>query len=241
MMDELSNWCRKWRMRVNSDKIQVVHFRGKRVQKTECKFYLGANQISVVKKYRYLGCTITEHLNLKLTGDSLAEGAGRALGKVTAKHFQNKGLGYNTYTKLYNTCIIPIMDYGFGIWGYSNNDNLDKIHQRAIRVFLGVGRFTPIPSLIGDIGWTPPIIRRKICMLRLWNSIIKMEECRLPKIVYNDMQTETDSWLAEIKSIFNSINAIDVFERNVPIINFKQFCHRKAAPSTLYKLVVSFG
>ena len=50
-------------------------------------------------------------------------------------------------------------------------------------------------------------------MLRLWNSnVIKMEECRLPKIVYNDMQTVTDPWLAEIKSIFNSINAIDVFE-----------------------------
>ena len=178
MMDELSNWCRKWHMRVNSDKTQVVHFRGKRVRKTECKFYLGANQISVVEKYQYLGCTITEHLNLKLTADSLAEGAGRALGKVTAKHFQNKGLGYNTYTKLYNTCIIPIMDYGSGIWAYSNNDNLDKIHQSAIRVFLGVGRFTPVPGLIGDIGWTPPIICRKICMLNCgivlskWKNVV---------------------------------------------------------------------
>jgi hypothetical protein len=61
-------------------------------------------------------------------------------------------------------------------------------------------------------------------MLRLWNGITKMDASRLPKIIYNDMQAEIDPWLAEIKSIFDSINAIDVFERNVPIINLRQFC-----------------
>ena len=61
-------------------------------------------------------------------------------------------------------------------------------------------------------------------MLRQWHSIMKMAATRLPKIVYTEMQPGTDPWLKEIYSVFTSINASDIFHRNVPVCNFKQFC-----------------
>ena len=51
--------------------------------------------------------------------NALAEGASRALGKVLAKYYKNKGLGYKTYTKLYESCVYPIMDYCASVWGHA--------------------------------------------------------------------------------------------------------------------------
>ena len=114
------------------------------------------------------------------------------------------------------------MDYCSGIWGYGDNDNLDRVRQRAIRAFLGLNRFAPIAGMEGDMGWLPPIIRRKVCMLRQWNRIVKMDSNRLPKILYSQMKPRKDPWLDDIQSIFTSIKAVDVLERNVLIVNSKQ-------------------
>ena len=74
----------------------------------------------------------------------------------------------------------------------------------------------------GDMGWLPRIIRRKVCMLRQWNRIVQVDSNRLPKILYSQMKQRKDPWLDDIQSIFTSIKAVDVLERNVPIVNSKQ-------------------
>ena len=69
--------------------------------------------------------------------------ASRALGKVLAKYYKNKGLGYKTYTKLYESCVCPIMDYCASVWGYAaKNDKIIKIHTRAMHCFLGVNKYS---------------------------------------------------------------------------------------------------
>ena len=62
------------------------------------------------------------------------------------------------------------MDYCSSIWGYNDNDKLDKIHMKAIRCYLGVNRYAPKAGIKGEIGWTPPQIRRHLNILRLWNK-----------------------------------------------------------------------
>ena len=115
------------------------------------------------------------------------------------------------------------MDYCSAIWGYETHIKLNRIHLRAIRLFLGVNRSATVADLEGDMGWKPPIIQRKIHMLRYWNGLVKMEDSRLPKIMYNQMKLENNLWFKDRKTLFQSVNALDVLERNVPIINAKQF------------------
>ena len=145
-------------------------------------------------------------LNILTTGDVLAEGATRALGKILAKYYTNKGLGYETYTKLYNSCISPIMDYCSGIWGRQNNDNILKVHNRAIRCFLGVNKYAPIAGFQGDMGWIWPQVRHKIEMLRYWNRILQLEQGRLPKQLFDFMKELNFGWMNDVKDIFKQIN-----------------------------------
>ena len=72
--------------------------------------------MEVVGRYKYLGLVLDEFLNYDTTATVLAESGGRALGAVYSKFKQLKGLGYNTYTKLYNTGVTPILDYCSGVW-----------------------------------------------------------------------------------------------------------------------------
>ena len=129
LLNELSKWCKRWRMCVNVKKTQILHFRPKRYKRTIANFKLGGHSITISENYRYLGCTINEYLDNKVTGNE--EGASRALGKLLSKFYSNKGLGFNTYKKLYDSCIVPIMDYAGGFCGYEPNENLNRIQIRA--------------------------------------------------------------------------------------------------------------
>ena len=223
LLDELFTWCHKWRMQVNNDKTKIIHFRPKFMSKTDFKFKYGETNIELVTSYRYLGVTLNEHLNKQTPGDILANGASRALGKLLSKYYLNRGLGLKTYKKVYDTCICPVMDYCAGIWGHAPNDKLDKIHMRAIRCFLGVNRYATKVGYEGELGWVPPLIRRQLEMLRLWNHLVGLNETRLPRIMYGLMMKHKNTWINEIISIFKRINCMDMFENNVKIVNFKVF------------------
>ena len=225
LLNELHNWCSKWRMAINADKTQVIHFRNRKVPKTTMSFHVGNEELKIVNSYRYLGATVNEVMEIDVTGNVLADGASRALGKLLSTYYRNKGLGIRTYTKLYESCIIPIMDYCSGVWGFTGNKKLDKIHMRAMRCYLGVNRYSAKVGIEGELGWVNPQIRRWLNMLRLWNRIVGMNNTRLPKIIY-EYQRSLDSkgnWCSEIKEIFSRILCNDVYENNVPIANVKVF------------------
>ena len=139
-------------MIVNTDKTQILHFRLKKVQKTNFRFHLGGNELLVVNNYKYLGFIFDQFMDKHTNGNGLADGASRALGKLLSKYYSNKGLAINTYTKLYEACVCPIMDYCSGVWGYSPNDKIHKVHMRAIRCFLGVNRYAAKAGMEGELG-----------------------------------------------------------------------------------------
>ena len=113
------------------------------------------------------------------------------------------------------------MHYCSGVWGYTQSKELDNIHFRAARCFLGVNKYAPKLGIEGDMGWISPDIRRKVEVIRFWNRVIGMDNYRLPKIVYNDMTKNGHPWLDEIRNIFVLTKTMDVFTNNVPVINQK--------------------
>ena len=139
-------------MNINIDKTKIIQFRTKRSHQSNFMFYLGRDKLKLTDTYRYLSCTLNEYLDFKITARTQAEGSSRALGKLSSKFY--KGLGYETYKKLYNSCIVPIMDYGSAIWGYNDNDNINKVQHRAMRNFLGVYKYAPKSG----VGWVRPLI-----------------------------------------------------------------------------------
>ena len=154
MLDMVNLWCHRWRMAVNQNKTQVVHFRKKGVNQSSTVFNLGSANLVYVGEYKYLGFIFDEFMSYEAGMQSLADSAGRALGSVINKMKVVREMGHKTYTQLYNACISPILSYAAGVWGGREAKVIDNIENRAIRCVLGVHKFAAIPAIQGDMGWT---------------------------------------------------------------------------------------
>ena len=62
MLDHVSEWCKKWQLKINPDKTQIIHFRGKQKPKTNHTFHCSENDIKIVPSYKYLGVILDEFL-----------------------------------------------------------------------------------------------------------------------------------------------------------------------------------
>ena len=65
----------------------------------------------------YLGLTLTEHLDYNITAKMVAQCAGRSLGLLIANYKSFGGPSYDVYTKLYNSCVAPVITYASSVWG----------------------------------------------------------------------------------------------------------------------------
>ena len=160
-------------------------------------------------------CILDEHLDYSTTANVLSGSASRALGGIYSKFKKLNGLGYQTYTKLYLTGVVPIMDYCSGIWGYQHFGKLNTVQNRSQRLYLGVHRFAPNMAVNGDMGWVSSNTRRKIEMLQLWNRLVEMDGNRLTKQIFLwDKDKSTRNWSDEVFKILTDIGLEQIFYQN---------------------------
>ena len=162
-----------------------------------------------------------EYIDFTVTANALAEAAGRAVGGLINKCIKNNNFRYDTYTKLYNSCVVPVMDYSAGVWGYSNYNKPNTVHNRAIRSFLGVHKYTSNIAINGDVGWTPPAVRRKIEMLKLFNRLMHLDKDRLTYRIFKwDWSHKNKTWGWSIRRILKDANLDIHIDLNMPYDNF---------------------
>ena len=123
-------------------------------------------------------------MDFNSTTETLFNSGGRTLGSMISKIHNFKDVGFETYTKLYYSCVVPVTDYCSGVWGFRDFHKGDMVQNRAIRYFLGLHRFTPILAINGDMCWPLTLHRRWTNMLRLWNRLVGMENNRLTKKIF---------------------------------------------------------
>ncbi|KAK6181789.1 hypothetical protein SNE40_009574 [Patella caerulea] len=128
---------------------------------------------------------LTEHLDYTCMAKHVAKSAARALGLLIAKAKCMGGLPYDSFTKLYNNLIYPIISYGAAIWGDREFSCVTAVQNRACRYFLGVGRYTPNAAVNGDMGWVPIHVRQWDSVIRHYGRLCNLTDSRLTKIVFN--------------------------------------------------------
>ena len=165
-LDEVHKWSTKWHLSINIDKTKVIHFRRASDPCTTFSFKLGGNNIDIVNSYRYLGLELNETLDYTYSAQILSDAGSRALGALTFKYIRSKGLHFDTYTKLYNSTVTPVVDYSAAVWASKTYAGCESVQHKAIRTFLGTGKKSPLPAIDGDMGWTPVHIRQQKEIIR---------------------------------------------------------------------------
>ncbi len=166
MLDIVKQWCSKWSMAVNTKKTQMVHFRAASMPRSNYMYTYGDLPIVILERYTYLGLMLTEFLDYHITASIVAKSAGRALGLLITKYKAFGGLPYDCYTKLYDSLVQPIIDYGSSVWDTKEYSCINAIQHRACHFYMGVGKHTSHAAIQGDMGLILPSQRQWINVTR---------------------------------------------------------------------------
>jgi len=91
------------------------------------------------------------------------------------------GLPYDVYTKLYDAVVWPVIRYRASIWGVKTCSCINALHTRAMRFFVGVGKFTPNNVVAGKMAWIPPDIHQWKSVISHWARLCNKPTPRLNK------------------------------------------------------------
>ena len=97
-----------------------MHIRRKGVKKTLKEFYVDGERIDVVEKYKYLGCTVNEHLECKGMIEERAMAGTRALSSwLRSCRAMVREVRGTTFRKLMEALVETVLLYGTEVWGGS--------------------------------------------------------------------------------------------------------------------------
>ena len=94
-LNTLSQWCERWKLKVNYEKSNIVHFRPPSALRTSFLFKVDDMPLQVASSYKYLGKLLYEHLDYHVSVKVVLPCAGRALGSVNSKSRANGGLPFD--------------------------------------------------------------------------------------------------------------------------------------------------
>ncbi|XP_071167139.1 uncharacterized protein [Mytilus edulis] len=138
---------------------------------------------------------------------AVAKAASRSLGLLISKckaKLINGGFQYCTSTKLFDTLVWSVIDYGASIWGTRDFSCINSIKNRAIRFFMGVGKYTPNMSLYGE----PCKIKQWTSVFRNWTRFNKMNDDRVNKkvFIWGNTCKKVKNWHFRVKNKFKELD-----------------------------------
>ena len=71
------------------------------------------------------------------------------------------------------------MELFFG--GNKSFSCINAVHNRAMRFYLGVGKYTPNAAVSGEMGWVPPVVRQWKHIANFWVRLSQTNDTRLNK------------------------------------------------------------
>lgn len=114
LLDGLKAYCDKWNISVNTEKTKIVVFKSGN-RRSNVELYFDNILLEQVTSFTYLGVTLSSNGNFFQTQKSLAEQANKALYSLN-KLFDKVHLNITEKIKLFDSMILPILNYGCEVW-----------------------------------------------------------------------------------------------------------------------------
>ena len=162
-IDRLGSWARKWGMRFQPVKCNMMQLTRKRIKKIHASYTLEGTNLENVESIKYLGVTITSDLRWNTHVSNVCTKANRTLG------FLRRNLHscpQEVKEAAYKGLVRPVLDYGSSVWdppGVVLQEELESVQKRAARFVTGnydyeTGSMT---GILGQLKWESLKKRRK--------------------------------------------------------------------------------
>lgn len=209
-LDILLETCKELGVEVNISKTKAMVFRnGGFLGKSE-KWYLGSEQLEVVKKYVYLGFTFTTAMSTTQSSKQLAIKGKRATFDMVRALNKLEVVTKDIFFKMFDAQIQPCLLYASEVWGLlATDDDVEKVHTYACKRFLNVSLRTPNSFVYGELGRFPLVVNCCVRVIRYWFRVLKMETSRLPHQAYKMLCTLDENgknnWVTTVRQTLSRL------------------------------------
>ena len=136
-IDRLGCWARKWGMRFQPVKCNIVQITRKRIKKINASYNLEGTVLDNVETIQYLGATITNDLKWNTHVSNMCTKVNRTLG------FLRRNLSacpLDVKESAYKRLVRPVLEYGSSVWDPSSlllQEEHEKVQKNATRFVTG--------------------------------------------------------------------------------------------------------
>ena len=201
-LDELSEYCKTWKLKVNSSKTKVTIF-GKTKYRGQRVFHFEGEPLEIVHNFKYLGIWFNYNGRFNLGIKHLADQGKRAMFSVFSKSCK-LDLPVDIQLDLFDKIIIPILTYGCEVWGFENTNILEKLHLSYCKQLLQLKKSTGNMFVYGELGRYPLSVIISTKMISYWHTMATGKETKLNTKLYNilhnlnERNLYTSKWLLSI-------------------------------------------
>ena len=162
-IDRLGSWARKWGMRFQPVKCNMMQLTRKRIKKIHASYTLEGTNLENVESIKYLGVTITSDLKWNTHVSNVCTKANRTLGFLRRNLYS---CPQEVKEAAYKGLVRPVLDYGSLVWdppGVVLQEELESVQKRAARFVTGNYNYETgsMTGILGQLKWESLKKRRK--------------------------------------------------------------------------------
>jgi len=130
ILKQSQDYCIIWGLKLNTNKTKIMIFQ--RGRHTSHDIYINDQEIEIVKSFKYLGVNLFKNNNWNRTQQRVAQHASHALHNLFIILNQTD-LPISELIKLYNTMVVPTLNYGAEIFDFHECKDIELIHNKFCR------------------------------------------------------------------------------------------------------------
>jgi hypothetical protein len=217
MLNIVSEFCSKWRFKLNARKSAVVVFCK---NKGGNEWKLGNSKIPVLNCYKYLGVHISDDLKWKVNISKIVEKAKKRLNS-TKVLLRNNKLSVKARLVIWKTILRPLLEYASCTWWTNRVEEkeIERVQLSAAKTILGVNSKTSDVVVRGELGLHSLKLRRDIALLKWAGHVAKLDSSSLIKSLFELRYSfkgrgrgRTRTWRAILDSVIKNYNLVDEFK-----------------------------
>ena len=129
-LDLLSDYCGRWKLKVNVSKTKVLIFRKGGLLPRNLAFTYEDEPLEIVKSFKYLGIVFTPGGSFSEAQTTLAGQAQTAIFKLNKYIYKFTFLPPKHKLELFDKLISPILNYASEVWGFCQSNAIEHVHMQ---------------------------------------------------------------------------------------------------------------
>ena len=169
-MKLIKEWSDRWLITFNPSKTEVLYFSASNSpENIELNF--DGITLHNTSEHKHLGLTFMSSGKWSSHINNICNSAYK---KINVLRKFKYVLSSSTLSKIYNTFILPTLEYACEVWDGCTSfdcDKLEKVQLEAARIVTGLPLYASRNALYFETGWEPLVERRKRRKLNLFYKI----------------------------------------------------------------------